>query len=320
MVAGTSIDPTVAGSWPEWEILYRAHGADLPRAAVQIEWPGDAKTGEAKLREFGHKTGFGDDRLRIGSIGEMFADGGFTGPTAYTLNDYKGMPGFRGRAMLTPEQMHANIEAGHKLGWQFGIHAIGDAAIAMTVDAYDRVLHDFPRNDHRHYLSHFSMLPPDRTMRIMAKDKILIAQQPNFTYTLEGRYIQMLESWHLTRNNPLATPIKHGIFMAFGSDNLPIGPLVGLYAAVTRKGMSSGKAYGPEEAVSMKEAIRMYTRNGAYLTWEEKTKGTLEPGRLADMIVLPEDPLSIAPEKLLSMKVDMTIVGGKVLYDRGAGL
>ena len=75
----------------------------------------------------------GDERLRIGSIGEMFADGGFTGPTAYTLNDYKGMPGFRGRAMLTPEQMRANIEAGHKLGWQFGIHAIGDAAI-------DRVL------------------------------------------------------------------------------------------------------------------------------------------------------------------------------------
>jgi predicted amidohydrolase YtcJ len=320
MVAGTSIDPTVAGSWPEWEILYRAHGADLPRAAIQIEWPGDAKTGEAKLREFGHKTGFGDDRLRIGSIGEMFADGGFTGPTAYTLNDYKGMPGFRGRAMLTPEQMHANIEAGHKLGWQFGIHAIGDAAIAMTVDAYDRVLHDFPRTDHRHYLCHFSMLPPDRILHVMARDKILIEQQPNFTYTLEGRYVQTLESWHLTRNNPLATPIKHGIFMAFGSDNLPIGPLVGLYGAVTRKGMNSGKVYGPEEAVGMQDAIRMYTRNGAYLTWEEKTKGTLEAGRLADMIVLPEDPLSIAPEKLLNLKVDMTIVGGKVLYDRGAGL
>jgi hypothetical protein len=104
--------------------------------------------------------------------------------------------------------------------------------------------------------------------------------------------------------------------MAFGSDNLPIGPLVGLYAAVTRKGMSTGTVFGPEEAVSMKDAIRMYTRNGAYLTWEEKTKGTLEPGRLADMIVLPEDPLTIAPEKLLSMKVDLTIVGGKILYDR----
>jgi len=155
-------------------------------------------------------------------------------------------------------------------------------------------------------------------MQIMAKDKILIEQQPNFTYTLEGRYVQTLESWHLTRNNAVATPIKHGIFMAFGSDNLPIGPMVGLYGAVTRKGMSSGKVYGPEEAVSMKDAIRMYTRNGAYLTWEEKAKGTLEPGRLADLVVLPEDPLSIAPEKLLNLKVDMTIVGGKVLYERTA--
>jgi predicted amidohydrolase YtcJ len=109
--------------------------------------------------------------------------------------------------------------------------------------------------------------------------------------------------------------IKRGIFMAFGSDNLPIGPMVGVYAAVTRKG-ESGKVYGPGEAVSIKDAITMYTRNGAFLTREEKLKGTLEPGKLADMIVLPEDPLSIAPDKLLGMNVDMTIVGGRILYDR----
>jgi predicted amidohydrolase YtcJ len=106
--------------------------------------------------------------------------------------------------------------------------------------------------------------------------------------------------------------------MAFGSDNLPIGPMVGLYAAVTRKG-ESGKVYGPGEAVSIKDSIKdaitMYTRSGAFLTREEKLKGTLEPGKLADMIVLP-DPLSIAPDKLLAMNVDMTIVGGRILYDR----
>lgn len=315
--AGASVDPVV-GSWHEWEAIYAKHGNELPRAAVQIQWPGevgDTKTGEAKLREFGHKTGYGNNRLRVAGIGEMSADGGFTGPTAYSLNDYKGMPGFRGRAMYTPAQMQANIEAGHKLGWQFGIHAIGDAAIAMTVDAFHNVLKANPRADHRHYLSHFSMCPPDVTMETMAKDKILIAQQPNFTYTLEGRYTETLEGWHLTKNNPLTTPIKRGIFMAFGSDNLPIGPLVGLYAAVTRKGMS-GKVFGPEEAVTMKDSIRMYTKNGAFLTWEENEKGTLEPGMLADMVVLPENILTVAPERLLQMKVDMTIVGGKVLYER----
>jgi predicted amidohydrolase YtcJ len=138
--AGATVQADRAGSWAEWERLYANHGAELPRASIQIGYPsegGRADEGAAKLKEFGRKTGDGDERLRIGSIGEMAADGGFTGPTAWSLMDYKGQPGFRGRAFFTPEQIHANIEAGHKLGWQFGIHAIGDAAIAMTVDALE---------------------------------------------------------------------------------------------------------------------------------------------------------------------------------------
>jgi predicted amidohydrolase YtcJ len=316
--AGATVRPDVVGSWAEWELLYEKHGEELPRASIQIGYPseaGHAKEGAAMLREFGRKTGDGNDRLRVGSIGEMAADGGFTGPTAWSLVDYKGQPGFRGRAFFTPEQIHANIEEGHKLGWQFGIHAIGDAAIVMTVDAFDTVLHDYPRNDHRHYLCHFTVLPPERTLQMMEQDKILIAQQPNFTYNLEGRYVETLEGRRLATNNSLATPIKHGIFMAFGSDNLPIGPMVGLYAAVTRKG-ESGKVYGPEEAVSIKDAVTMYTRNGAFITREEKIKGTLEPDKLADMIVLPQDILNVSPDKILNMPVDMTIVGGRILYDR----
>jgi predicted amidohydrolase YtcJ len=316
--AGATVDPEIAGSYAEWEILYQNHGAELPRASIQIAYPsdaGNAQAGAEKLKEFGRKTGDGNERLRIGSIGEMPADGGFTGPTAWSLADYKGQPGFRGRAFFTPEQIHANIEAGHRLGWQFGIHAIGDAAIAMTVDALDTVLRDYPRNDHRHYLCHFTVLPPERTLQLMERDKILIAQQPNFTYNLEGRYVETLEGERLATNNAIATPLRHGIYMAFGSDNLPIGPMVGLYAAITRKG-ESGKVYGPEEAVGIKEAITMYTRKGAFITREEKLKGTLEPGKLADMIVLPEDPLSVSPSKILNMPVDMTIVGGRILHDR----
>ena len=317
--AGSSVEPDVVGSYAEWERLYQNHGEELPRASVQVGYPspaGQAKAGAEKLKEFGRKTGDGNDRLRVGSIGEMAADGGFTGPTAWSLVDYKGQPGFRGRAFFTPEEIHANIEEGHKLGWQFGIHAIGDAAIAMTVDALDKVLQAYPRNDHRHYLCHFTVLPPVRTMEIMAKDKIHIAQQPNFTYNLEGRYVETLKGNRLATNNAITTPVKkYGLFMAFGSDNLPIGPMVGLYAAVTRKG-ESGKVYGPGEAVGIKEALTMYTRNGAFLTREEKIKGSLEVGKAADMIVLPEDLLTVSPEKILNMKVDMTIVGGKVLYER----
>ena len=159
-------------------------------------------------------------------------------------------------------------------------------------------------------------MPPDDTMKIMAADHIRIAQQPNFLYNLEGRYSALLDDWRLRHNNAVGTPAKkYGLFVALGSDNLPIGPMVGLHTAVTRKG-KSGTVYGPEESVSMPEAIRMYTANGAWLTFEEKIKGTLEPGKLADMIVLSADPLTIGADALLDTKVDLTLLGGKIVYDR----
>jgi predicted amidohydrolase YtcJ len=310
IVAGASIEQGQGFSYPEFQSIYKEYGADLPRAAVQIGYPGPEK-----LKPWGHKTGDGDDRLRIGSIGEASFDGGFTGPTAWTLEDYKGQPGFRGRGRFTDQEAMEMVETGAKLGWQFGVHAIGDAAIQQAVKIYDQVLTKSPKEDHRWYLCHFTIMPPNETMAIMAKDNILIAQQPNFLYNLESRYVATLESPQLEHNNSLTTPLGYGLFMAFGSDNLPIGPMVGLYAATTRKG-PSGAVHGMEEKVSMVDAIRMYTRNGPYLTWEEHKKGTLEAGKLADMIVLDQDPLTVAPEHIMDLKVDMTIVGGKILYDR----
>jgi predicted amidohydrolase YtcJ len=154
-------------------------------------------------------------------------------------------------------------------------------------------------------------------MSTMSHDHIYIAQQPNFTYTLEARYVATLDDWRVQHTNSVTTPWKkYNLFIAFGSDNLPIGPMVALYTAVTRKGQS-GRVFGPEEAVTIQDALRMYTANGPYLTWEEKTKGTLETGKLADMIVLDTDPLTSPPQKLLGTKVELTIVGGKVVYDRG---
>ncbi|PTR12300.1 MULTISPECIES: amidohydrolase [unclassified Novosphingobium] len=295
--------------------LYAEMGDRLPRVTMYISYPG-----AARLKAFPHHTGYGDNHVRLGAIGENAVDGGFTGPTAWLLADYKGQPGFRGKGRFTDAQLQEMVDTAAAAGWQMGLHCIGDAAIVQTVNAYDMALKRLAAQgkmpaDHRWFTDHFTIMPPDATMQTMARDKVMIAQQPNFLYNLEDRYTQVLDDWRLAHNNAVATPVKKfGLFMAFGSDNLPVGPLVGLYAAITRKG-PSGVVHGAEEAVSRAEAIRMYTANGAYLSWEESQKGTLEPGKLADMIVLPFDPLTAPPEALLKGKVDMTFVGGKLVYD-----
>lgn len=109
--------------------------------------------------------------------------------------------------------------------------------------------------------------------------------------------------------------MRHGVVVALGSDILPIGPMVGLYAAVTRKGMT-GQVYGAGEALTMPEAIVAYTRLAAYLTFEEDMKGSLEVGKYADMVVLSQDLVTLDPERTMDTKVEMTILGGKIVYEQ----
>lgn len=297
------------GHFTEWETVYAAHRGDLPRAAVQVAWEGP----EA-MAAFGRRTGAGDEHLRLGAI-KIFADGGFTGPAAYTSEPYKGEESYRGKLNMSPETLRRTIREAHDAGWQLGIHAIGDAAIELTVDALVEALEAAPRPDHRHYLNHFTVMPGRDTMLAMAEHGIAITQQPNFTYTLEGRYVDNLDGPRLETNNPLRTPLEHGIHLAISSDILPIGPAVGLYAAVTRKGMS-GRVFGAGERLSTAEALRAYTVDGAWLTREEAVKGSLEVGKLADFIVLPADPLSLPADELRHLDVLETWLGGRRVYAR----
>jgi predicted amidohydrolase YtcJ len=113
--------------------------------------------------------------------------------------------------------------------------------------------------------------------------------------------------------NPLASLSKLGIPVGLGNDNLPIGPLYSLYAAVTRMG-KTGRVYGADEAVTIQEAIRGYTRGSAYVTFDENVKGSLEPGMLADLVVLSEDILTIDPDRILEIEVEATMVSGRILW------
>lgn len=292
----------------EWQAVYSAHGAELPRAAVQIRWAG-AET----MERFGRTSGEGDERLRVGPL-KVFVDGGFTGPAAYTREPYRGEASYRGSLVRPEAEFREIVHAAHRMGWQFAFHTIGDAAIELAVDAFGDALEHHPRPDHRHALNHFTVPPSPETVDRMADLGVLVIQQPNFTYTLEGRYRDYLDGDRLARNNPVRSLLDRGVFVALSSDILPIGPMVGIYAAVTRKGMS-GEVYGSEEAVSVEEALRAYTRGGAFVTREEDFKGSLEPGMAADLAVLDQDPRAVAPEELPGIGVEMTVVGGRVVYE-----
>ena len=311
VAAADDMNPFPSGlTFKQFQSIYAELGSELPRVALYISYPG-----AERLKAFPHKTGYGDARLRLGPIGENPYDGGFTGPTALTKADYKGQPGFRGKTLISDAAAQEMIDTSARLGWQLGTHAIGDAAIERVVAMYDQALRKYPRKDHRWFTSHFTMLPSNATLDLMAKDGIYATAQPNFLYNLEGRYVATLDGYRLEHINPVATPLKHHVFIGFSSDNLPIGPMVGLYTAITRKG-ASGRVFGIEEAVSRETAIRLYTRDAAYFTWEEKQKGTLEPGKFADLIVLDRDPLTVPEAELLTTQVDLTVVGGAIVYER----
>jgi predicted amidohydrolase YtcJ len=293
----------------EWEHVYATHPKQLPRASVQLNF-----TSLPVMRAFNKITGAGDEWLRVGPI-KVMVDGGFTGPAAYTTQPYKDQGDYRGKLNLTEEALADVINQAHDDGWQLGIHAIGDAAIELTVAQLVKTLERNPRADHRHYLNHFTVMPSAETMKLMAANGIAITQQPNFTYTLEGRYVANLDGQRLATNNPLRTPMDHGVHLALSSDILPIGPAVGLFAATTRQG-ASGAVYGIDERLTTLEALRGYTIKGAYLTREERLKGTLEVGKLADMVVLGSNPLEGQPADLLQLDIQQTYLGGRLVYNK----
>ena len=304
--------------------LYERHGAELPRATVQIRLsPGhdtydDVEVGVresiALMEGLGVRTGFGTDRLKVGAI-KMSIDGGLSAPVFWSLEDYEGRPGFRGAQRIPNDAFYRVARRAHELGWQLGIHTMGDAAAAMVVDQLERILTEFPRADHRHFLHHVAVLPPPATLDKMARLGIGVASQPGFTLALGAYADEALAGAREATQNPTRSLLARGIHVSYGSDGAPFGPLAGIQAAVTRRGWDD-EVHGAEEGVTVAEALRLHTLESAWFSFDETTRGTLEVGKVADLTVLSDDPFGVDVRRIREMRIERTVVGGRDIYVR----
>jgi predicted amidohydrolase YtcJ len=246
-----------------------------------------------------------DPYLKVRCV-KMFADGSLGARTAALMEPYADEPSETGLLYYTPKQQRELVEEADSSGFQIAVHVIGDKAVEQTVQAFEDLGKEQVMK-HRHRLEHVSVLNQSLIKRIKSLG-LLATIQPHFVVS---------DFWVINRLGPerarwtyaFKSLIDNGVPVA-GSSDAPVeqlSPLLGVWAAVTRE-------RSPEERLSVMEALRAYTLGGAYFSFEEKVKGSIEVGKYADLAILSQSPLKVKPDSIKDIKVEMTIVGGKVVY------
>ena len=271
-----------------------------------------------KLAEAGISHGMGSDMLRHGAV-KVFADGSLGSATAWMFEPFDDDPGNRGLPMPLmdpPTKMEALARGVDGTDIQLCIHAIGDRAIAETLDLYARLGDKHPRG-RRFRLEHAQHVRPSDFARF-AQLGVIASMQPYHAID-DGRWAEKRIGYDRARASyAWRTVLDAGAPLAFGSDwpLAPLDPLLGIYAAVTRATLDGKHPAGwfPEQRLTVGEALRAYTAGSAYAAFEEREKGTISPGKLADIVVLSDDLFRILPEKIKETRVVLTVVGGKVVF------
>jgi hypothetical protein len=268
------------------------------------------------LIELGLNTGFGNEWLRIGGV-KMSIDGGITGRNACFYEPYEDDEHNHGIIRIQQDELNHTVQICHDAGLRCCVHAIGDRAFDMALDAYENAVGRSPRKDHRHRIEHMGnwLCTPERMQRMVRSGIVAI---PNIAigYYVGDAILDCVGEKRLTKAFPFRTLLKNGVIIAGGSDSpgyWPVDPLRDIAACVSRK-MRWGEVWVPEERISVAEAFAMHTTTAAWVGFEESDKGTLEIGKLADIAVLAEDPFDIEAEKIKDLKVEMTLVGGEIKY------
>ena len=273
----------------------------------------------AQLETWGVSTGFGDHMLRLDGIGEFGIDGGFE--AALMSQHYAHPPGhenpdtYFGLQRIPTDKFEKVIVAMNRLGWRATIHTAGDKGLDIVLDAYEKANKERPLARKRWTLEHLLYTRPDQYKRI--KDMGLVVSVQFHGY-MAGQ--DMINFWGKERGDN-STPVRDwmdaGLVVGGGSDwsLLPADPFWMIYYFVTRDTRLWG-VMGPQQRVTRQEALRMMTINNAYITMEEDVKGSLEPGKLADLVVLSGDYLTVPDEQIKELKALATVLGGKVVYQQ----
>ncbi len=311
----TTDDLRYSGSLPATLAMYReiwAEGGPAVRANLCVS---DFALDE--LLAQGLRTGSGDDAVTVGPM-KIFQDGGLGGLTAVLREPYASAPESRGIPIHTQAELNDLVGRGHAAGMQVAIHAIGDAAIDACLNAIEKAQAAHPRPDPRHRIIHYCLVD-DTILRRTIDLGAVVELQPRFV-ALNGAITEKhLGPERARRTYAWKTILAAGIPASGGSD-CPIErfePLLGIHNAVNRQVDSvPGLVFQPEERISVEDALRLFTSGSAYISREEDRKGTLTPGKLGDMVVLSDDPSAVPPETIRDIKVEMTVIGGKIVYCR----
>ena len=266
-----------------------------------------------RMMAAGIRTGFGNEWVRVGAM-KMVADGSISERTAWLSQPYVGRPKDFGIQVMNEQELYENGRKAHQADWQIGVHANGDRAIDMVLRVYERLQRELPRRDPRFRLEHCTIVNDSLVRRIKALGAI---PTPFAAYVYyHGEKMREYGSQRLDHMFALRSFLDAGIRVAPGSDYPPgpFEPMMALQSSVTRTDMN-GSVWGPKQRITVEQALRVQTLHGAYASFEEHEKGSVQEGKLADLVVLGRDPLHEDPLTLVKIPIERTMVGGRWVFE-----
>jgi len=300
--------------WSKHEMTLRTSMMYMPGSAATTSLDDWEKT----FRTLGISSGFGDEWLRFAGIGELGVDGGMTLKTAFLREPYPDEPNNRGFETIPGEKLNQLVAICNRYGWRVGLHAVGDAAIDRVLDAYEYANREIPIAGKRFVIIHGSLIREDQLKRA-AKLGVRVDMQNVFMWDKAETVARFIGKERANRAVPTRLIID-----TLGIENVGAGtdfsvntlnPFINLSIMITRKD-PKGTAYGKDQAITREEAVRLYTSSAAGYNFEESIKGSIEAGKLADLVVLSDDLLTVPEEKIKDIQAITTMVGGKVVYQR----